>query len=201
MDDGTGELASAIGARVKHERTQRRLTLDQLADGAGVSRRMLINIEQGAANPSVGTLLKISDTLGVGLPTLVESPREKSVSITRSGDGAILWTGAQGGRGEMVASTEGADVVELWDWTLEPGDRHDSDAHASGTRELIHVQQGTIQVTSGTQTITLNERDAISFPGDVAHSYINSSEQQARFALTVFDPGVQSQSRGKNTGV
>jgi transcriptional regulator with XRE-family HTH domain len=29
---------------------------------------MAINVEQGSANPSVGTLLKISDALGVGLP-------------------------------------------------------------------------------------------------------------------------------------
>jgi len=29
---------------------------------------MVINVEQGSANPSVGALLKISDALGVGLP-------------------------------------------------------------------------------------------------------------------------------------
>jgi transcriptional regulator with XRE-family HTH domain len=36
--------------------------------GCGVSRRMLINIEQGTTNPSIGILLKISDALGVGRP-------------------------------------------------------------------------------------------------------------------------------------
>ena len=57
---------SAIGARVRQERQSRRWTLDQLAEAAGVSRRMVVNVEQGAANPSVGTLLRISDALGVG---------------------------------------------------------------------------------------------------------------------------------------
>ena len=47
-------------------------TLDQVAEAAGVSRRLVVNIEQGATNPSVGTLLRISDALGVGLPALVE---------------------------------------------------------------------------------------------------------------------------------
>jgi transcriptional regulator with XRE-family HTH domain len=74
VDQGTAALASAIGVRVRQERQSRRWTLDQLAEAAGVSRRMVVNVEQGTANPSVGTLLRISDALGVGLPALVEPP-------------------------------------------------------------------------------------------------------------------------------
>src|SRR5512135_2402630 len=103
MDTATAALASLIGERVKHARQARRWTLDQLAEGAGVSRRMLINVEQGAANPSVGTLLRISDALGVGLPALVERPQPKPVKVTRHGDGAVLWSSASGGRGVLVA--------------------------------------------------------------------------------------------------
>ncbi|MGA2829145.1 MAG: helix-turn-helix transcriptional regulator, partial [Streptosporangiaceae bacterium] len=72
MDESTAALALAIGVRVRQERQSRGWTLDQLAEVAGVSRRMVVNIEQGAVNPSVGTLLRISDALGVGLPVLVE---------------------------------------------------------------------------------------------------------------------------------
>src|SRR5688572_24694224 len=100
-DHSTVALAVAIGARVKHERQARGWTLDQLAAAAGVSRRMVINVEQGAANPSVGTLLRISDALGVGLPALVEPPHPKPVKVTRHGDGAALWSSASGGRGVL----------------------------------------------------------------------------------------------------
>ena len=74
VDKDTAALAVAIGARVRQERQSRRWTLDQLAEAAGVSRRMVVNVEQGAANPSVGILLRISDALGIGLPALVEPP-------------------------------------------------------------------------------------------------------------------------------
>ena len=74
MDTGAEPLAHAIGARVKQQRMTRRWTLDQLARYAGVSRRVLVNVEQGAVNPRVGTLLRLSDALGVGLPALVEPP-------------------------------------------------------------------------------------------------------------------------------
>jgi transcriptional regulator with XRE-family HTH domain len=71
MDESIAALALAIGARVRQER---RWTLDQLAAAAAVSRRVVVNVEQGAANPSVGTLLRISKALGVGLPALELAP-------------------------------------------------------------------------------------------------------------------------------
>ena len=124
MDQSAANLASAIGVRVKQERQSRGWTLDQLAEAAGVSRRMVVSVEQGAVNPSVGTLLRLSDALGVGLPALVEPPEPKSVKVTRRGEGATLWSGEAGGRGVLVAGTTPPDVVELWDWTLGPGDQH-----------------------------------------------------------------------------
>jgi transcriptional regulator with XRE-family HTH domain len=190
MDDGTAQLASAIGLRVKDERQSRRWTLDQLASAAGLSRRMLVNVEQGAANPSVGTLLRLSDALGVGLPALVEPPAPKPVKVIRQGEGAALWSSELGGRGVLVAGTEPPDVVELWDWTLAPGDEHTSEAHTPGTRELVHVQEGAVVVGVAGESVTLEVGDAVSFPGDVVHSYANPSAQPARFSLTVFEPGV-----------
>jgi transcriptional regulator with XRE-family HTH domain len=190
MDQSAANLASAIGVRVKQERNSRGWTLDQLAEAAGVSRRMVVSVEQAAVNPSVGTLLRLSDALGVGLPALVEPPEPKSVKVTRCGEGATLWRGEGGGRGVLVAGTTPPDVVELWDWTLGPGDRHASEAHAPGTKELVHVQQGSITVEVADQSVTLDAGDAVAFPGDVAHSYANPSTQPARFSLAVFEPGV-----------
>ncbi len=192
MDDTTAALAAAIGVRVRQERQSRRWTLDRLAEVAGVSRRMVVNVEQGAANPSVGTLLRISGALGVGLPSLVEPVQPKLVKVTRRGDGAALWSSESGGRGVLVAGTEPPDVVELWDWTLGPGDRQTSEAHTPGTKELMQVQQGTVMVEVADQSVTLGAGDALAFPGDVAHSYVNPDTQPARFTLAVFEPGVGS---------
>ncbi|TXI60924.1 MAG: cupin domain-containing protein [Mycolicibacterium mageritense] len=192
VDIEAAKLATAIGARVKQERQARGWTLDQLADAASVSRRMVVSVEQGAVNPSVGTLLRLSDALGVGLPALVEPPEPKAVKVTRSGDGAELWSGTAGGRGVLVAGTTPPNVVELWDWSLGPGDQHASEAHAAGTKELVHVLDGAITVDVDGQKIELGIGDAVAFPGDVDHSYTNPHKKPARFALAVFEPGVGS---------
>jgi transcriptional regulator with XRE-family HTH domain len=185
----------AIGARVRQERVAREWTLDDLSNAAGVSRRMLVNVEQGTVNPSVGTLLKLSDALGVGLPALVEPPRQEELHIVRNGDGATLWTSALGGRGVLLAGTSPPDVVELWDWVFQPGDQRSSEAHARGTRELLHVQEGVIEIVIGDQSAMLSAGDAASFLADVDHTYANHGDVPARFTLAVFEPGVGTFSR------
>src|SRR3954467_8333125 len=116
MEDTTSALSSAIGERVRQERLARRWPLDRLAEVAGVSRRMVVNVEQGVANPSVGTLLRLSGALGLGLPALVEPPAPKPIKVIRRGEGALLWSSQLGGRGVLVAATASPEVVELWDW-------------------------------------------------------------------------------------
>ena len=190
MDGQAVALATAIGSRVRHERQARRWTLDELAGWAGVSRRALVNVEQGTANPSVATLLRISDALGIGLPTLVEPPAGRRLKVIRAGEGATLWTGDGGGRGVLMAGSAPPDVLELWDWTLAPGDRHRSEAHVEGTQEALHVLDGAVTLEVGDRTLVLETGDAVAFPGDVAHSYANPGAGPARFSLTVFEPGV-----------
>lgn len=190
VDEGAESLAVAIGARVRLERQAKRWTLDQLAEAAGVSRRMVVNVEQGAANPSVGTLLRLSDALGVGLPALVEPPAPTPMSVTRYGDGAVLWSGDAGGRGTLVAGTGPPNVVELWDWTLEAGEHHASEPHVAGTRELLQVRAGTLTVEVADQSVTLDVGDALTFLGDVAHRYANLGDRTAHFSLAVYEPGV-----------
>jgi quercetin dioxygenase-like cupin family protein len=129
----------------------------------------------------------------------VEPPRPDPITITRHGHGAALWRSESGGRGVLVAGTEPPNVLELWDWTLAPGDRHTSEAHTRGTKELAQVQEGTIIVAIADQTVTLDAGDAIAFPGDLTHSYVNPGLQPARFSLAVFEPGVGSGFRSETT--
>ena len=199
---GADGVARAIGDRVRQGRNSRGWTLDQLAERCGVSRRMLVSIEQGAANPSIATLLLISDALGIGLPALVDMDRSPGLRVTRAGTAPVLWRGKLGGRAVLVAGTEPPDVTELWDWTLGPGENHSSPAHAAGTRELLLVLDGQIELRVGQHAEALAEGDSASFAGDLPHGYVNASTaEMARFALTVFEPGVGPGSRSEATDV
>ncbi len=188
MHDSSAALSVAIGIRVKEQRRAHGWTLDQLAEAASLSRRMLVNVEQGAANPSVSTLLRLGEALGIGLPELVEAPRTTATTLTLSGQGAVLWSGDHGGRGVLVASMTTPDAFELWDWRLEPGEEHRSEAHGAGTRELLQVIEGVMTLRVGDEEHALTAGDAIGFPGDIPHAYAAPGGSTVRFALTVLEP-------------
>jgi transcriptional regulator with XRE-family HTH domain len=186
---GVDSINRAIGGRVRQGRASRGWTLDHLAERSGVSRRMLVSIEQGSANPSIATLLRISDALGIGLPALVNMDRSNRLRVTRAGAAPVLWRGKLGGRAVLVAGAESPAATELWDWTLGPGESHSSEAHAAGTRELLLVLDGQLELRVGQHAEVLAKGDSASFAGDLAHEYVNAgSAQVARFALTVFEP-------------
>ncbi|WP_233199998.1 helix-turn-helix domain-containing protein [Cryobacterium sp. N22] len=184
--------------RIRRERLAREWTLDRLSEAASVSRRQLVNLEQGAANPSIGTLLSLSDALGITLSALVEPSSSRLVKVTRAGEGAELWSGEFGGRGVLLVSTQPPDVVELWDWQMNPSDRHESNPHLQGTRELLRVHAGVVTLDVGDDRHELAAGDAIMFYGDVSHAYSNHGAEPAHFTLTVYEP--QKGSTGERKG-
>ena len=60
-----------IGRRVRKLREERHLTQEALAEAAGVSVPYVSHIERGIKKPSLGTLLRLSATLGVTVDTLL----------------------------------------------------------------------------------------------------------------------------------
>lgn len=189
-------LVSLIGERVRAQRHGRGWTLDELAERSGVSRRMLVNVEQGVTNASIATLLRLSEALAIGLPSLV-APKddERSFEVYRAGTRPPLWTGEHGGQAFLTAGVAAPDAVELWDWTLAPGDAHASEPHVAGTRELLAVIEGEVVLSIAGEEVALRVGDAVSFPGDAVHGYRNDGATGARFALTVFEPAVGTEVR------
>jgi transcriptional regulator with XRE-family HTH domain/predicted transcriptional regulator len=62
-----------LGQRIRHFRTERSLTLDQLGDRVGVAGSQLSLIENGRREPRVTLLTQIAAELGVALVTLLDA--------------------------------------------------------------------------------------------------------------------------------
>jgi transcriptional regulator with XRE-family HTH domain len=56
---------STTGQRIRAVRQRAELSLDRFAEALGCSRRALINWEQNAADPPIGTMLKLRDLYDV----------------------------------------------------------------------------------------------------------------------------------------
>jgi len=70
------DLNKAISKNLKKIRKKKDLSLDALSNLTGVSKSMLGQIERGEVNPTISTILKISNGLKVSFTSLLKkNPR------------------------------------------------------------------------------------------------------------------------------
>jgi transcriptional regulator with XRE-family HTH domain len=181
-------LAAAIGRNVRRLRRRRDMTLDLLAERAGVSKGTVIGVEQARANPSIATLCRLAEALGVGVATLIEPDAVPQVRIKRRADTPALWNSNSGSQALFLMGTDPPDIVELWDWRLAGGDSFDGEAHPAGTMEVLTVLDGMLTVTVGAREHVLETGDTILFDAVVWHCYANQGDRPNRFIMSVLQP-------------
>ncbi|MDM0021621.1 helix-turn-helix domain-containing protein [Variovorax saccharolyticus] len=69
------EAAAIVGAQVRHLREAAGISCQQLTQRSGVSRSMLSRIENGRISPSLHSLLRLADGLGVPMSRLFAEQR------------------------------------------------------------------------------------------------------------------------------
>lgn len=185
---GNQDIATLIGQRIRARRTARQWSLEEVATRSGVSRRTLVAIEQGQANPSTAVLSGISDALGVAFASLVDAGEPDAFQVRRSGEGPLLWEGDDGGTAHLAGSLGGANVSELWEWRMAVGETHHSTPHPPGTRELVAVHSGQLTLGVNDTSVVLAAGDSATHGGDIEHSYSNAGRSAASFSVVVHYP-------------
>ncbi|MFI7703492.1 helix-turn-helix domain-containing protein [Nonomuraea sp. NPDC049480] len=179
-------INQAIANNVRFQRSHRGLTLDQLAARSGVSRGMLVQVEQGRTNPSVSTLTRIASALGVTVARLVEVGDVPMVRIVDKSDVVTFHQGQVEAR--LLVGADTPMILELWDWRLAPGEHHDGDAHPPGTREMVTVLEGELTLTVYGKSHVIGKDDAVLFTADRPHRYANRGEEDLRLIMVVAEP-------------
>lgn len=186
-------IADSVARNVREARLERGWTLDRLASRSVVSKGMLVQIEQARTNPSIGTLSKIGEALGVSLSDLVDTAAGPVVRIVQAADAAQLWETTAGSTARLLVGGHRPDFIELWEWVLAAGETYEGRVHASGIRELLHVLEGTLTLTvseapSSEIVSTIETGASASYAGDQPHSYFNGGSTTLRFILVMVAP-------------
>ncbi|MGK5530527.1 helix-turn-helix domain-containing protein [Streptomyces sp. URMC 129] len=182
------QLTQSLARNLRRLRTERGLTLDALAARAGISRGMLIQIEQARTNPSVGTVVKVGDALGVSITTLLDFEQTPVVRLVPAGQAVRLWSTEAGSHGTLLAGTEAPGPLELWRWRLMPGEGHASDPHPPGTSELVHVTAGVLTLAVDGTDHPVPAGTSASFESHVPHGYRNDGTEPVEMTMAVSVP-------------
>ena len=183
------DVAAAVGRSVRALRQQRGMTIDALAAAAGVSRGTVIQIETARGNPSIATLCNLASALRVGVGSLVGGDAAPRVTVRRADRAAPLWSSPAGSTAIFRIGTDPPDVVELWDWTLQPGDAFDGEAHPVGTAEVLSVLDGRLALRVGPSAVELTTGDTVLFEAHAPHRYAGVGDVPVRFTMVVVQPG------------
>ncbi len=76
------DAAALLGALIREMRTERKLTAQELADRAGISRGMLQRIEKGNLKCEIGAVFEVAAIVGVKLFDADESALTKHLRQT-----------------------------------------------------------------------------------------------------------------------
>jgi transcriptional regulator with XRE-family HTH domain len=182
------DITGAVARTVQALRTERGWSLDQLAARSGVSKGVLVAVEQARSNPNLATLAKISDAFGVPVTRLVEVGSGPTVRVMDRNAARVLWHGPAGGSGTIIAATEPPWAAELWRWEVFPGETFGGYPHAPATRELIWVETGTITLTVANEHHEVGPGESARFPAGLSHAYTNNSTDPVRLTMVVVIP-------------
>ncbi len=180
------EFLSEVGARIRARRTQRGLTVQQLADLAQLSRRLLTQVELGQANPSLVTITRIARQLGADTTDLLGPPPKESAVETRSTSGHLLvWSTESGSTAHLLIATAGARLADLWRWRLVPGDTYTARPDPAGSQELFHVLIGTLVLTADDEHTHVPAGSSARLRSDRPYSYAATDDSPVEFIRTV----------------
>lgn len=71
-------ICSEIARLLREERLRQKLSLNLVAARAGINRQTVSFIEQEERNPTVETLLRLTDVLGIKLEDLIRRARKRA---------------------------------------------------------------------------------------------------------------------------
>ncbi|MEV6105238.1 XRE family transcriptional regulator [Streptomyces sp. NPDC051940] len=184
-------LTQSLARNLKRWRQERGFTLEALAARAGVSRGMIIQIEQARTNPSIGTTVKLADALGVSITALLDYESGPQVQLVQSEQQVRMWSTDAGSWTSLLVGTQAPGPVEMWQWHLEPGDESASDPHPPGTYELLHVTGGELTLIVDGTPHRVPAGASATFEGSVPHTYRNDGPVPVDMTMAVSVPPVR----------
>ena len=66
------DVRARFGATLREWRTRQNLTQEQLAERSGLSYKFIGEIERGRGNPTIETMARLCEALGLGMSELLE---------------------------------------------------------------------------------------------------------------------------------
>lgn len=173
-----------IGARLRDARQSRNLSLRALAEKTGFSASFLSQVELGQASPSLGSLQRIAEALGITVSGLVAAEGSAGLVLRKSARGTHRseWSKATL---ESLLPAGADEKLQGMLIRLDAGGRTGAIAYAPGRRLLAYCTSGSVVavLAEPTEEIPVHAGDSMVLEGPRKASWENRAEGPAELIV------------------
>ncbi len=174
-----------VGARVRSLRRERGLTIEQLAAATGLTKGFISQLERDRTAPSLSSIARICDALGVRLSHIFE--RDPAPALVRRHERPRVDAGFST-ENHLLSSRE-EERFQAIESEVAPGAGAGDELHSlPGEMEFVYVLAGSLEMQVGDEKHLLEEGDAFTYPLSKPHTWRNASDTKPLRVLWVSVP-------------
>ena len=173
----------SVGKKIKKARTDKKISLYDMANETGLSIEYIKELESGKAMPSVGTLLQISKSLQIDSGLLFKDQEANAESRVKAYE-------KRTDNYAYTALTPGAENKHLKAFrvVIDPMKVHEGVGYHHEGEEFVYVIAGTIEVKVGDHQNILKTNESLHFNSGIKHQLANISDEKAELVVVVYSP-------------
>lgn len=179
-----------LGARIKELRRRRGLTLEDLAERAGVSRAMISKVERGEKNPTLVVTAKVAEGVGVTISELLRVEERREIVVIPRERRMTVRDPETGFERQLLSPTFGGRGVEFVRNVVPRGSTSGKfSPHRRGVEEHVVVEKGRLRAVVGGEEHLLEAGDALYFEADVSHRFDNAGDGECSYYHVIVSTG------------
>jgi len=173
-----------VGIRVREIRKQKKLTLRSLAGLTGLNINTLSLIENARISPSVSTLQRLAQALGVAISSFFDEEKaSRPVIVTRNSERTAI--PVEGVLLENLIDNSNQEGYQIYQITLAPGYSSGDKSIRHEGFEFVYCQAGRINYLIDNEKYELFAGDSLMFDSHLPHSWQNQELQNSKFLLMI----------------
>ncbi len=193
MEQFVREAASVdVASSLRELREARGISMRTLATKSGLSANALSMIERGKTSPSVSTLYKLADALGVSITAFFGAETERKQIVFLKSDERTRMSFTRGVF-EALGGEQFSGRVEPFMLTLESGASSGPHNIVHSGHEFVFCLRGQLEYFVEKQAFDLSAGDSLLFASRLPHRWRNSSRNvvSALIVISGFAEGEQ----------
>lgn len=177
-----------LGKKIKEFRTLTNQTLKQVAQKSGCTPAYLSQVERDKTSPSIASLKRIAEALGVRIVDFFMGDEENHEPVVI---GPSHWIKASLPRWkadikQMVRSVKNRQMQPFYT-VIEPGGGA-PDPYSHEGEEFGFMLQGELTIRVGSKTYLVKKGQAFYYSSTLPHSWVNESEEDVKVIWVVTPP-------------